>query len=96
MKIDFRKIKVKDIEGKESNLDISKTLGNVIYNNTPDLGELDFAQELYKKGEVEIDEQKVEIVRKYLETGQFYAFIKEGVNNLLDKITEPKKEEKNV
>lgn len=43
MKIDFRKIKVKDIEGKESNLDISKELGNTIYKNTPDLGELEFA-----------------------------------------------------
>ena len=49
-KIDFRKISVKDIEGNETLMDISKELGNSIYRNTPDLGELELAQELYKAG----------------------------------------------
>ena len=38
MKIDFRKIEVKDIEGNNSTVDIAKELGNAIYNNTTDLG----------------------------------------------------------
>ena len=90
MKIDFRKIAVKDIEGKDSNLDLSKELGNTIYKNTPDLGELEFAQELYKKGEVDVDEPKAEIIRKYLEIGQFFAFVKKAVYDKLDSIN-PKK-----
>ncbi|MCS2620813.1 hypothetical protein NXW11_23260 [Bacteroides thetaiotaomicron] len=49
MEIDFRKIEVTDIEGNKSTFDISKELGNTIYKNTPDLGELDFAQAIYKQ-----------------------------------------------
>ena len=82
-RIDFRKIEVSDIEGKKIILDVSKTLGNVIYNNTPDLGELDFAQELYKKGEVEVDEEKAEIIRRYVE-GNFFAYVKKGIDKALD------------
>ena len=52
MKIDFRNIEVTDLEGNKSTSDVSKELGNIIYNNTTDLGELEFAQEVYKHGEV--------------------------------------------
>lgn len=86
MKLDFRKIEVTDIEGNKSTFDISKELGNTIYKNTPDLGELDFAQEIYKQGEVEIDEEKAAIIRKYLDVGQFFAFIKKSVYEQLDSI----------
>lgn len=71
MKIDFRKIEVTDLEGNKSTFDVSKELGNTIYNNTTDLGELEFAQEAYKHGEVEVDSEKAEIVRKYMEVGRF-------------------------
>jgi hypothetical protein len=84
--IDFRKIEVSDIEGKKVILDVSKTLGNVIYNNTPDLGELDFAQELYKKGEVEVDEEKAEMIRRYVEVGKFFAYVKKGIDKVLDEV----------
>jgi len=86
MKIDFRKIEATDIEGNKSTFDVSKELGNTIYKNTPDLGELDFAQEIYKQGEVEVDESKAEIIRKYMEEGQFLAFIKKSVYEKLDSI----------
>lgn len=83
-KIDFRKIKVSDIEGKETTMDISKEMGNTIYKNTPDLGELEFAQEIYKKGEVDVTEERAAIVRKYMDVGQFFAYIKKAVNEALD------------
>lgn len=35
MKIDFRKIEVTDIEGNKSTFDISKELGNTIYQKPP-------------------------------------------------------------
>lgn len=83
-KIDFRKIIVKDIEGKETTMDIAKVMGNTIYNNTPDLGELEFAQEIYKKGEVEVTEERAAMVRKYMDAGQFFAYVKVAVNGALD------------
>lgn len=90
MKIDFRKIETTDIEGNNSTFDVSKELGNTIYKNTPDLGELDFAQTLYREGEIEVDEAKAEIIRKYMDVGQFYAFIKKSVNEKLDSINNQK------
>ena len=89
MKIDFRKIEVTDLEGNKSTFDVSKELGNTIYNNTTDLGELEFAQEVYKHGEVEVDSEKAEIIRKYMEVGRF-ARIKKGVFDLLDSINNEK------
>lgn len=90
MKIDFRKIEVTDLEGNKSTSDISKELGNIIYNNTTDLGELEFAQEVYKHGEVEVDSVKAETIRKYMEVGRFFARIKKGVFDLLDSIDNEK------
>ncbi len=88
MKVDFRKIEALDIEGNKSSFDISKELGNAIYRNTPDLGELEFAQEIYKNGEVEVDSYKAGIVRTYMEKGKFLAFIKKSVYELLDSINQ--------
>lgn len=94
MKIDFRKIEVQNsIDEAPVKMDICKVLGNAIYQNTPDLGELDFASEIYHNGEVEIDPARAEIVRKYMDAGQFFARVKAGVNKQLDKVINPKKEE---
>lgn len=82
MKIDFRKIKCTDIEGGARELDISKTLGNKIYNETGDLGELDLAQRIYKHGEVELVGEDVKTVRKYLKQC-FKAFIQKGFEETL-------------
>ena len=58
MKIDFREIQVKDIEGNNSTVDIAKMLGNAIYQKTADLGELELAQNIYKNGEVEVSPEQ--------------------------------------
>ncbi|WP_319505135.1 hypothetical protein [Bacteroides graminisolvens] len=90
MKFDFRKIKVKDIEGKESSLDISKELGNSIYRNTADLGELELARNIYKDGEVEINAEQAAILNKYVREG-FLAFVQEALCPVLDEIINLKK-----
>ena len=74
----------------KSTFDVRKELGNTIYNSTTDLGELEFAQEVYKHGEVEVDSEKAEIIRKYMEVGRFFARIKKGVFDLLDSINNEK------
>ena len=63
MKIDFRKIEVTDIEGNKSTFDISKELGNTIYQKTADLGELELAQRIYKNGEVELSSDEAERIK---------------------------------
>lgn len=82
MKIDFRKIEVTDIEGNKSTIDVSKVLGNVIYQKTADLGELELAQNIYKNGEVELSPEQVKSVKKYTSTC-FVAYVQMAVNKVL-------------
>ncbi|QIU95563.1 hypothetical protein [Bacteroides faecium] len=82
MKIDFRKIQVKDIEGNNSTVDIAKMLGNTIYQKTADLGELELAQDIYKNGEVELSPEQVERIKEYVKTN-FVAVVQIAVNEAL-------------
>lgn len=84
MKLDLRNVQTTDFGGNVEVRDISKELANIIYKMTPDLGELDFAQDLYRNGEVEMSEANMELVKKYLEDGQFLAFVKKAVYNMID------------
>lgn len=90
MKIDFRKIETFDIEGNKSTRDISKELGNAIYNNTGDIGELELAREIYKQGEIEVDAENAHIIEKYVNE-TFLAFVKEAIHPVLEDIINPKK-----
>lgn len=82
MKIDFRNIQVKDIEGNNSTVDIAKMLGNAIYQKTADLGELELAQQIYKNGEVELSTNQAERIKKYVRTN-FVAVVQIAVNEAL-------------
>ena len=82
MKIDFRKIHVKDIEGTVVPFDFSKALGNTIYQKTADLGELELAQQIYKNGEVELSPEQVERIKEYVKTN-FVAVVQIAVNEAL-------------
>jgi len=86
MKINFRDFKTMDIEGKEQVLDISKELGNAIYRETMDIGEVELARKIYLEGELELSEGEVEIVKSFMERF-FKGFIKEAFY----KIINPKK-----
>ncbi|WP_294591648.1 hypothetical protein [uncultured Bacteroides sp.] len=90
MKIDFRKIETQDIEGNKAYINISKELGNAIYNKTADIGELELAREIYKQGEIEVDAEKASIIDKYVNE-TFLAFVKESICPVLDDIINPKK-----
>lgn len=85
MKIDFRTIEVTDIEGNKSTVDISKILGNVIYQKTTDLGELELAQNIYRNGEIEVSREQAECIRKYV-SENFVAYVQLPVNELLSKV----------
>ena len=82
MKIDFRKIQVKNIEGTVEPFDISKVLGNTIYQKTADLDELELAQNIYKNGEVELSAEQAERIKEYVKTN-FIAVVQIAVNEIL-------------
>lgn len=85
MKIDFRTIQVKDIEGNSSTFDISKMLGNAIYQKTADLGELELAQQIYKNGIVELSPEEAERIKEYVKSN-FVAVVQVAVNEALSSI----------
>jgi hypothetical protein len=89
MKVDFRKVEIKDIEGKKVPHDLSKDLGNAIFKQTTDLGELDLARDIYHKGEVDLNKKDAEIIKHYVEE-YFLAFIKETLIPVLDLIINEK------
>ena len=88
MKVDFRKIKVQaSVEGDIEEMDLAKIVGNAIYCNTPDIGESEFAKELYSLGEIEIDQQRADIIRAYIPLPTTIpAAIQVAVLNELDKV----------
>ena len=59
----LKEIKLKDLDGQETIFDASKILGNYIYTSTGDLGMLEVAQDIYKKGEADLTpEQKAQVI----------------------------------
>lgn len=75
MKVDFSQIKVKDIEGNETVLDISKDLGNMMYFNDKDIAVADLGYEIYHKKEIELTKEQAKTVAEYVDNG-FKAFVK--------------------
>lgn len=65
MKVDFRKIRVRNIEGEEEVADISKTIGNILYMNGQDIEECELGKAIYHDGEVELNEKAVETVKRF-------------------------------
>ena len=98
MKLNFKQIKPKDIngkpfkdaDGKDAVIDISKDFGNFIYQNTGDLGMLEVAQEIYKTGEIEVDDKiKAEIItRLQAPNCPFLAVVKQELITQLNGTTD--------
>lgn len=70
-KVDFRKIEVENIEGGVDIADVSKELGNQMYMRGSDIEECEMGREIWKKGEVELNEKQIALVRKHI-AGWFY------------------------
>lgn len=86
MELDLREVETVDFDGQSSIRDISKELANTIYKMTPDLGELSFAQDLYKNGTVAVSQANFDIIKKYMEEAQFLAFVKKVVYDKMDNL----------
>ena len=61
-KVDFSKLKVQlTFEGAPVEIDFRKVLGNLIHQNTPDIGLDTFARTIYfSDGEVEVPDEYIE------------------------------------
>lgn len=82
MKIDFSKIKVKDIEGNESTVDISQDLGNMMYLNAKDIAVADLGHKIYHEKEVELTKEQAASVAEFVDGG-FKAFVKREILPIL-------------
>lgn len=85
MKVNFKKIGVKDIEGKIVERDFSKEIGNSIFSTTKDIGELDLARDIYHKGDVELTKEQAQMIREHVERN-YLAWAKEALLPSLDSI----------
>lgn len=82
MKIDFRKIEVKDLVGNIDIVDVSKVFGNVVFNNTPDIEEYELSKKIYYDGEVEISEKQAISLVKYVQAFE-KVMIQEAIKEVL-------------
>lgn len=83
MKVDFRKLEIKDLEGNVVTFDASKQLANFIYMETQDLGDLILAQDIYKNGEVELDNDQINKIKGWLRTN-FKAFVQKAFDDYVN------------
>lgn len=85
MKVDFRKIKVTDLYDNVQEVDVSKALGNLIFNNTKDLGEFEVAREIFKNGEVDINKEMASRLKIYA-AGFERIIVQEAIKSTLDMV----------
>lgn len=88
MLIDFKNITIKDIEGNESTVDISKDLGNILYKSAVNQEGLEISRELYHNGEMDITKENAEVIKSII-ASSFLAVVQESLNPILDEIMKP-------
>lgn len=73
-RIDFTKIVIKDIEGREQAADFSKQLGNQLYMQGHDIEECELGKRIYfAGGEVELTAEECAIVEKAITPYSYVA-----------------------
>ena len=78
----FTELKLINLEGNEVQLNCAKELGNYIYGETQDLGDLILAQNIYKGEDIEMTEENIEKIRAFLKKG-FKAFVQKAFEDTL-------------
>lgn len=81
MKIDFRKVNIKLIDDTETAIDLSYDLGNMLYMQGANINECELGHEIYHKGEVELNDKQVEIIKNY--ANNFKYIIKTAILDML-------------
>ena len=81
MKVDFRQVPVKDIEGNVQQVDMSKALGNQLYMQGKNIVECELGRDIWHKGEVDLNDQQVAIVKSAV--AGFAYIAREGIESML-------------
>lgn len=84
MKVNFAKIIIKDIEGRNVQADFQRQLGNQLYMQGRDIEECELGKRIYfADGELELSEKECAIVRNAV---QGYSYIaRTAIENQLKK-----------
>lgn len=64
MKVNFKEIVIKDIEGNDVKADFSKQIGNQLYMQGINIEECELGKKIYFDGEVELTEKDAEVVKR--------------------------------
>lgn len=81
--MNLKELEIELIDGSIIKQDISKEVGNLIYQNTVDLGMVDLAMNLYKTGEINLETpSQVEEFKKIIDSG-IKAFVRKAIYKLL-------------
>lgn len=89
-KVDFSKLKVQlTFEGEPVEIDFRKVLGNLIHQNTPDIGLDTFARTIYfSDGEVEVPDEYIDQILRIANQGlnvpaqnALIGILKDNTNN---------------
>lgn len=91
MKVNFKELDFKDLEGNVTPLDVTKQLANFIYSETKDIEYAVLAQDIYKNGEVELTDEQIEKIKEFLSLG-FKAFVQIAFNNTIERLKSETKE----
>nr|WP_298672099.1 hypothetical protein [uncultured Prevotella sp.] len=86
MKINFEKIEGKDVNGKVINIDMSKTLGNQMYRTAMSEDDMNLGKEIYIKGTIEVNPRRAASIKRFINEGSFFAFVKCAIIPTLDRI----------
>ena len=66
MRVDFRSIGVKNIEGQIEAADVSKQLGNLMYMQGLNIEECELGRDIYHNGVVELNSKQAEMVLRFI------------------------------
>lgn len=66
MRVDFRTIGVKNIEGSIEAADVSKQLGNLMYMQGQNIEECELGRDIYHNGVVELNSKQAEMVLRFV------------------------------
>lgn len=76
MYVNFTKVQIKDIEGKEQMADFSAQLGNQLYMTGRNIEECELGKRIYfAKGDVELNEKEAQIVTNAIQGWSYVARI---------------------
>lgn len=81
-KIDLSKVKLQMIDGSIQEMDVSKELSQVIFQNTQSISEHSFAMELYNNPIVTTNEENAQIIKLYSKN-YFKAFVQVAILKML-------------